>query len=202
MAIKLVPKEKISKKLSLDFFRISIYLLGGLALGLTAAWAFLYFSEGKDNREIGEIDVTLEEWRSKEMTELEEKVVVTSQKISLYEELLESHKYPTYFFDFIAKVCHKHVYFLQMEMDSQNGEVLLSGKTENFSDLRKQMLILRDTELIREVVLDEANFAQKGGVEFVLSLEVDGQVFKEEFITEAAAESSTEPEQEESAAEK
>lgn len=184
MAVELVPKEKIGKKISLDLFKLSFYFLTGLALGLTLSFLFLHFSESRIEERLFQIESTLAQWRTKEIEALEEKVFDTQEKIETYENLLDLHKKPTLFFDFIAKACHKYVRYLDIELDLKAGTASLQGKTEGFSDLRKQILILENIDLIQDVELERVSFNEQRGIDFSLVLRLDPVVFKEEFEQE------------------
>lgn len=197
MAIELAPKKKTSAKGPIDLFTVAFYLLIGLAVGLTFSWLFLHYSETKAQKRLDEIETTLIEWRSGEIKKLEGKVLSTKEKVEVYEKILASHKKNSLFFDFISKVCHKNVYFRTLELDSNLGKASLRGRTEDFSDLREQILILESIEPIKQAAINEVSFNEEGGLDFSLDLTLDRNVFQEEFELEEEIEEKTESSSEE-----
>ena len=180
MVITLVPKSKKGMRFELTPFDAVYYLLLGLALFVTLALGLTFLTTRKTRAELSLVRARSLESRTEELGVLERKVRSTKIKLELYNELLGGHKYASSFFDFLRYVSHEHVYFNGMELDVHNGIVFLKGETEDFGELKQQILILRNEDAVIDVSLKTLTLNKKGGVDFTLQISLESTVFQKD----------------------
>jgi len=109
---------------------------------------------------------------------LELKVLTSKERIDDFSKLFQDHKKSSNFFKLMEESCHPQVWFSEVSLDSDRGEVLISGKSPNFQILGQQLFMLRGQDLIKEINLSSLSIGKGGETEFIFSLLLEPQIFK------------------------
>ncbi len=162
--IKIIPKAKpkISKPLNFLFW-FSLLLL--VALG---ALSFFLQNQNLDletklegiNKEIA---------LSQIKTDLEKELISSSQKIKDFSKILNLHKTPSKFFEFLKTNCHQKVELTALQLDNANCQAFLSGEAETFEALGEQILILKNNENVESLQVTNVFLNRESKVEFNLN---------------------------------
>lgn len=173
MAIKVIPEVEISKEpvwtsllfvFSVIFFLFSLlsYFLIGYFISNTKA-------------DIAELENKLT--KTEEEKALEDRVLLSEQKIIDASLLLKEHQKPTNVFELLENLTHPKVWILELKLDSEKGSLNLEGQTENFKTLSQQQELFKKEPLFKEINLQKVSLAQNGKVKFLLSILLDPQLF-------------------------
>lgn len=173
MAIEIVPKPKIEKATWANvLLAISIVLL----LALAISYFYFYRSSGKLSQDIQEKEKVLEKTPSEKV--LEEKLLLTEEKINNFGQLLSSHQKPLNIFNFLEEACHPDVWFSNFNFDTMKREATISGQAGSFIALGQQLLILKELENLKDINLSKISLGEEGEVDFALQLIFESQILK------------------------
>lgn len=175
VAIELIPKQEVRKSLLVNiFFYLSLILL------LIVVFLFLIFIywDRKTSQAIEGVDSQIANLRTEEIQKMEKTVLDYQKKINVFGQLLDSHKYPLTFFDYLESYTHPRVYFSNFSLDAAGLKVLVSGKAESFTALGQQVLVLQAAELFKDVKLSSIGMAEEGGADFSIDFSIDSSIFK------------------------
>jgi len=181
--IELVPKVK-TERITISPYRIAFCVLIGAALALTFSLFVVEVQKRSVEKKLEETRASLAEENMSEIRQLEEEVLGAKKEIEIYQGFLASHRYSSLFFDFISGLTHKKVFFKKIDLNVYESRVLLTGETNNFSELRKQILILKNEKNIKKVNLVNVSLNDFGGIDFVIDLVLDPSVFNDNFQKE------------------
>jgi len=175
MAIEIVPKEKIKVPLkeNLLFYLSLILFIFSLATSF-----FLDYCQKKNFDILEEIEMILIKEKTKEEIRIEQKMLGVKKKIEDFSFLLSSHKKNTNFFKFLEKTTHPRILFHDLILETEEGKVNLSGKTENLKILGQQLLIFNREQFIEKAELLNTKIGKEGGIEFSIELSLNPEIFK------------------------
>ena len=179
--IELVPKIKDKRRITLTPYRIAVCASAGLALAVVFSLFLVGLQKRSVERRLEEIGIELAEESTEEINQIEREVFITQNKIEVYEKLLGSHRHGSNFFTFISELTHKKTFFKQADIGIREGRVFLTGETESFSDLRKQILLLKNEEQVERVDLANVSLGDYGEIEFTIILLLSPSVFESGF---------------------
>jgi len=178
MAIEIVPKQRTKQGIEISSVTILYYLSIVALFVIFSIFLGLNFIYKSSQKELIKIEDTLRSKETSETKALEQKVLVAKDKIDLFSGLFNSYKKGTSFFNFIKENCHKKVYFSKAAINLERSEFSTSGVAEGFGALGEQILILKNSELVREVRLSRVSLEKEGGVRFDLVVLFTPNVFK------------------------
>lgn len=178
MPTELVPREKKKKGVSLTPLRVLAYLLFGLVLAMTASFVVLKISTGRTKKELIKVEREISQQDLEAMKEVEEEILNFQYRLSTYRDLLDSHQHATLFFDFFEDSAHQRIFFNKLTLNTKEARASASGKATDFTELREQILVLREKEEVKEVSIKRVTLAQDGGLTFTLDLTLDPSILK------------------------
>tara|TARA_Y100000310_G_C20321713_1_gene641034 strand:+ start:202 stop:723 length:522 start_codon:yes stop_codon:yes gene_type:complete len=173
MAIEINPRVQ-PKQFLVPIIALMIALILGSGIG--ASYIFFHQSIEKMREDIKSKEQQLIKTTSEK--ELESKLSLYEAKINSFGQLFNDHKKPINVFLFLEDVTHPDVYFTDFDFDSSTGAMTLTGKSETFTALEQQLIILKQSELLNKINLSEIAMAEEGGVDFGLQLSFNSQVLK------------------------
>lgn len=175
MAIEIVPKEKI-KRLTKE--SILFYLSLFLFIFSIALFLFFTYSQKEGLKTLQELEAALVQQKTREEVELSQKISEAKKKTEAISLLLSSHKKGTNFFNLLEKLTHPEVSFNKFILETEEGMVSLTGRTESFKALGQQTSALEEEELIEEVNLVYIKMGKEKEIEFLISLLLDPEIWK------------------------
>ncbi len=174
MAIEITPRGKV--KLPLWMIILGIFTII-LLIGFLGSYFYLEISIKKMSQEIQEkepILTPLEEAIKKK----EEELSPVGKKIDDFGGLLQKHKTPLDIFNFLEKICLPTAWFSDFNFTSENGEVTVSGHTDNFVTLEQQILVLKQDPLVKNLNISGVSVSEEGKINFTFLLTFVPQIFR------------------------
>lgn len=167
------PKPKVPGGVNVLFYFSIILIIILIAGFLFLKSKTLSLEEKKES-----LEIEIAELEGGEETELEKVIFGFQEKIRVFKELFKEHKISSNFFSLLENSCHPKVQFIRLDLDIQNYQVNLEGKTESFQSLGEQLFILRENENIKEFSLSNISLDREGKVKFNLTFTLIPGVFK------------------------
>lgn len=175
MAIEIVPKEKIKGIKRED---ILFYLSLSLLVIALLAFVFFIYYEKKSLETIRELDDALARQKTKERTELAQRVFAAKKKIDKISLLLSNHKKNSNVFGFLEGVTHPKAFFSSFGLDADKRSLSLEGKTESFKTLGQQIIIFKQEEPMKEINLLRTGMGREGEVSFSFGILLGPEILK------------------------
>jgi len=173
--IEIIPKP--AQKLPL-WQNILFYISIAVLLAVFLSYFVLDHSLKTSSQTLENLEETLARGKTPTEIALEEETFGYQKKIKDFSRLIGSHLFASNFFTFFEKICHPKVWFSQIDLNPQQGQVALLGEAENFSVLGQQILILKTEPLIKNLDLVSLSIGKRGKVDFTLNLFLDPAIFK------------------------
>ncbi len=179
MAIEIIPKTKTKKT-----YFLGILFYFSLLLFITSLISYfaLNFYQKRLEGELTNIKKGLEKTADEKALEEEifgsEKNVGYQQKIKDFGVLLNAHKLPVNFFNFLEENTHPKVWFSKFNLDLEKNLLEMSGYADNFEVLGQQALIFKRQDFIKNMNLSMVSLGKDGKVNFDLQLTIDPKIFK------------------------
>lgn len=172
---KIIPKPKPKAP---GWVNVLFYFSIILIIILIAGFLFLKSKNISLKEEKENLERQIAELEGVEEKELEETISVFGEKIRVFKELFRNHKISSNFFSLLENSCHPKVQFTRLDLNVENYQANLEGKTESFQSLGEQLFILRRNENIKEFNLSHISLDREGKVKFGLTLTLQPGVFK------------------------
>jgi len=178
--ISLLPKEYTIKSspISPDANRLNI--IASILLILTlAAWAGLYFNNGKLVGQINKVNNEIQSISLGGRDQEVAKINSLNQKLGSFKGILGSHIYSSNIFSDIEKLTLKNVYFDKFSLNTNKNELFLSGVAQSYASFAKQISAFKTkSDFIRDIEIQSTRIS-KEGVEFSFRiLLIDGTLVK------------------------
>jgi len=157
---------------------ILLYFSFGLLLIAVLAYFILDIHLNRTETALKNLEETLAKEKTAEEIALEKKVFGYQRKIEDFSKLIDRHLFSSKFFEFIEKNSHPQIWFSNLDLNPRQGEVRLTGETENFVVLYQQLQILRANPLVKNLDLVKIAIGKEGRVNFDLNLDLDPGLFK------------------------
>jgi len=167
MVEQLIPKEvpKLPNWLNTLFYVSLIFLF------LSITGYFVLNNSIKNSQEkIQVLRETQLKNKTAEKTALEKEILKYDRKIDNLSTLLSQHLVPSGIFELLQNSCHPKVYYSQFSLDANQSTLLLSGITQSFETLDQQFLILKGSDWVQEVKLDQISISKEGKINFNLAV--------------------------------
>lgn len=157
--------------------RILLYFLIFLLIAIIIIYFLLGNLQEKSETYFQSLEERLSKEKAPQIAELKEENLDYKKRIEDFSLLFESHILNKNFFDFIEAKSHPKVFFSEVDLNSQNSEASLSGLTDTFLSLGQQVLIFREDELVKDLILSHISIGKTGGVEFDLDISFKEELF-------------------------
>ncbi len=119
----------------------------------------------------------IEKFGTKEQKEIEKEIFNYQKKIADVSKLVKLHKIPSNFFGLIEQITLPEVYFPTVSISIENSETKLTGRTENFENLSKQLAVLEENENIKNIETFQTKLGEEAKVTFNLNLLLSPELF-------------------------
>jgi hypothetical protein len=177
MAIEVGKKKKETKlPKSLDlFFQFTIFLF--VLVG--ASYFFMIFINARalDTKTQIEEQIKKKEAEIPEREELEKTAQEYFNLVEDFKTVVENHQVVSAFFDPFERIIHPKISVISVLLDVKNSEVSFMGEGENLVAVGQQFLILKNSEVVKEISLEQISLIEEIGekkrVEFVFKIKID-----------------------------
>jgi len=174
MAIEVTPK----KKKRIKWINYALYLSVALLIISVIGYSFLYYSFHNSQRELSELETTIQENQTTEMNLLEKDIKNSEKKIGYFSELIDNHLLPIGLFNLLEASIHAKVTFSDLRLSAENNKTTIQGTTESFRTLGEQVLVLELEPKIKNVELSKLSMGEGGNIEFEMILTLAPEVIR------------------------
>lgn len=170
--VEIIPKKSIAKLPSSQ--NIFFYLVALVIFLVILGYFFVefYMIAGAERR-LENVEDALEKTKTEEHARLEKELSDYEKKIEYFSILLNRHVFFSRTFNFIEDNTHPDVWFSEFRLIPGEGEIRLSGQTDNFVNLHQQVRILKDNNSVKNLNLSKIAIGREGRVNFDLGLTLD-----------------------------
>jgi cell division protein FtsL len=170
--IQIIPKPEklISPEKIFLIFSIFIFLLSLLL------FFYLFDSEKKLKKEISNFEEKISASKTEEIKSLEKEILRYQREISDFSKIIETHVFPSKFFQILEKNTHPKVYFSRFDFDLANSKCTLSGTAQDFYTLGQQFDIFKNNRSF-QTKLSKISFGKEGKVDFEFEI-----IFQKEML--------------------
>jgi len=155
-------------------FYFSIFLF----LAVIISYFVLNSLQNKAAVTIKNLDEELAKTKTAEFTSLEKQILNYQRKIKDFATLLSQHIFNTKFFQFLESITHPKVFFSQINLNSNELKVSLSGQADSFIVIGQQIMILEKEPLIESFSVPQMLIGKEGKIDFSLEMTLSPKVFK------------------------
>lgn len=173
--MEIIPKE--TPRLP-EWLNVLFYVLVFLFIASIVSIFILNSSLSSSLEDLSYLEIALAQKKSPENVALEKEVLLYRDKVLEFSNLAEQHLEVSKVFGAIEGFCHPKVWFPSFSLDSKKGQLSLSGKTDDFSTLGQQILILKGEESITGYFLKEAAIDNEGRIDFTLLINLSPEILK------------------------
>ena len=172
--IEIIPKPaaKIPFWLNILFYS-SIVLL----IAVISSFFVLNHFIKKSTDTLQDLETALARERTPSKIALEKEIFSYQKKIEDLASLLKEHLASSQVFEFLERVTHPRVWFLNFDFSSRESRVKVSGITESFQTLGQQIFILKKNPLVKDLNLSGVSIGKEGEIVFTIDLLLDPQIF-------------------------
>lgn len=170
--VTIIPKTPQNISLMQPFL---LYVSIGLLIAVFSAYFLLDHFENRAAQSSEDLEEKIGQVGDKEM---EREVLAASGKVKDFSLLLAGHRKPSGFFDFLEKITHPNVGFLELELFPPTLEAKMIGFADNFRSVGQQIYIFQEQELIEEVKIKGLSLGSMGEATFSLELVLSPKLFK------------------------
>jgi len=163
------PKKQTGSFLENATFYFSLLLLAAMV------GAFFYFRYlvVQSNDELAEISAQAAKTKTEEQKNLEDRVLLTQQKLVDFSKKIGSRQSSATFFDNFEALVLPEVYFSSCDLDLQNMTASLSGHADTFQGLGQQISMFRSAgNFFDSVDLIKVAISEDGGIDFEANINI------------------------------
>ncbi|MEK7503609.1 MAG: hypothetical protein AAB577_01360 [Patescibacteria group bacterium] len=173
--IGIIPKpiKKTSK-----LYEFSPYIVFGLVAAVVLAYVVLLYLGNKTSRISWDLAEKISQVGTKDERVLEARVLLEKQRIDDFSKLFANHRESSSFFKFLEENSHPKIWFNKLELNLKDSQVILTGETANFETLGQQIAIFQKQQFVKTIEMSELSIGKSGRANFVFSLSLDPQIFK------------------------
>ena len=95
------------------------------------------------------------------------------KKINDFNFLMNQRLENLRFFENFETIIHPYVWFSEINLNSRERMVVLSGQAQSFEVLEQQFLVLKDQNWLKNISLGSVSIAEGGKIDFNLSFSFD-----------------------------
>ncbi|MFA6376197.1 MAG: hypothetical protein WCX69_02225 [Candidatus Paceibacterota bacterium] len=157
------PKKQTGSLLENSVFYLSLLLLA-LMVG-----AFFYsrYLVDQSNAELAELSLQASKTKTEEQKKLEDRVLMTQQKLSDFSKKLENRQSSAVFFGNLETLILPEIYFSLLDLDLQKSTADITGRADTLQALGQQISMFRSaSNLLERVDLTKVTIVEGGGVDF------------------------------------
>lgn len=173
---ELIPRQETTKNnIANAVFYLAVFLFVASIVSF-----FVLNSLIKNNQEnLAVLEISLLGADTPERRALENKVLSFQRRVNDFDGVEEEHLFPAKLFSLLEENTHPNVMFDQFNLDSRKDKLVLNGKTLSFETLGQQLLIFKEADFVKEMVLDQATISKEGYIIFTISLTLDSKILYE-----------------------
>lgn len=163
MAIEITTTPRIKKIPLMTTIGVVICVI----LGIIVGGSYLYFTLTlkKINEEIKEKEASAMSL-TRAIFQKEAEIIPIKNKITDFGTLINEHKSPFGVFEIIERNTLPTVWFSQLDFNSAEMQVSLSGNTESFETLEQQIAVFKKETMFQSINLSSVAISEESGVDF------------------------------------
>jgi hypothetical protein len=174
--LKLPPLKQIGKGLQEAKWPI---VLSVIIIGLVfLAWGGFFFYHKSLLNKKDDLERRAESLNNAENREATQKVLNLESGLKEIKGLLGAHIFPSEAFKLLEDNILTGVRLLDFKLDARTSDIAASGLAQTYSTLAKQLLILENLDIVKEVKISGVSLNQLGGVGFQLNIILNKDFFK------------------------
>ena len=174
--VSLIPKPAEGIKFT-KILNIIFYVSLALILASLLIFFLLNNAVKKSTKFLEEQERILISQRTPEQLESEKNILNFKQKMRDFESLFSQHRFLSNAFVVLEKLTHPKVWFSNLQLNLQAGQIVLTGQADSFRVLGEQLLIFKNDAKIKELTLSGATVNPQGKIDFNLRITLNPQVF-------------------------
>lgn len=166
------PKQAVPK-----WINIVIWALAFLVLILGGVFLYLGIQKSIWENRIKERQVIYAALSNAQNLEVESKVKSISSQLKKFSAAFQNHKASHKIFAFLREYCHLDVHFLDMSLNVETGDVLLSAQASSYDSLSEQIIILEKVEQVSNLEISDILLNKEGKVAFKMKFKIKPEFF-------------------------
>ncbi len=174
--VEIIPKPT---KRILPWQNALFYLSLALVIAVVFGYFILLYFENKASGASRNLEEKIAEVGTPEEKAREIEVFAQKRKIEDFSKLLQGHQKSSNFLKFLEGITHPKVWFSRVELNIDQFQAQLSGRTQSFQTLGQQLFIFQRQNLIQNVDLAKLSLGKTGEAEFSFLLSFDPELLKE-----------------------
>ena len=157
---------------------IAFYFSLALLIAVIFCYAIFSFKVYLQDQNLNEINRRIIAYSTDEQRAAEKDVFDYKKKIDAFATIIQNNKISSHVFSFIEKNTMSNVWFSDFDMSQSNGDIKLSGQSENMEMLSLQIQIFEKNEdYIKNISVLNLQTDSAGKVRFILNLSLNPKIF-------------------------
>lgn len=152
-----------------------------LAISLLIAAVFTYLiflaKNSIQRQQIREQISALETVGTKDQKDQEKEVLSYQKKLNDFADIFKNHEFASNVFAFMQAQTMPNIWFKQFALNRQEGNVQLSGETDNLEALSRQVANFEKNKYVKNLAGLNSSLGQSARTQFSFSLSLDSQIF-------------------------
>ncbi len=173
--VDIIPKpikEKPIWQIVISYF--SVFVLVGIIL----SYFVLISLQKKAEDNLHTLEEKIAKGKTPERISLEKEIIGEQKKIKNFSALLDQHISSSKFFQFLEEKTYSQIFFSNVNLDSKNSKVNLSGEADNLITLNQQLSIFEKEPFFEGLNLTDVSFNKEGRINFTLDIVLKPDVLK------------------------
>ena len=167
------PASKPSSLLNVLFY-VSIVALMGTVL----VYVWLSISVNNTLAILDRLNLSLAEMKTNEQQQLQDKALNYQKKIKDFNSLFTAHQSVRDFFKLLEENTHPQVWFSDIRLDINEGDLHLSAAAKDFQSVEQQFIIFKNLKDFSEVSLSDISIGKQGEISFSLEIALNPELFE------------------------
>lgn len=161
--VHIIPRAEEERPLWMDI--VFFFSIGSLILSIAAFFVLSSF-QGKVEKEIAALDVSLAKEQSKEFLSTEQELKGLKRKIEDFTALFQDRENPLDSLVQLESHTHPKTFFKTMSLDVKTSEMQLDGAAKTFQVVEEQLAIFRQMKGVSSVDLTNLGLSAGGEITY------------------------------------
>lgn len=173
--MEIIPKPEIQvPPWQKNLFYFSIALL----IGLILIFFILGILQKRSLVSFENIKTEISQEKTPQNLALEKEMKAIENKINAFSQISEEHYRVSKFFEELETLSHPRTWYSNFILNTETGELTISGLADNFTALGQQLLIFNNNPKILAADLSKVAIGKKGQIEFTFKISLDPSILK------------------------
>lgn len=168
----IIPQKKKEIPLYLNFLFWAAIIL------ILATLILIFFINNRIESAKAEIAQMDSQISAESKTKTSQELLETSRKIESFRSLLDNHKYPTKFIEFLKEITHPKTSLYFLNVNTNDLVVSMSGRSQNLESIGEQLFILKQREEIKGLTIQNVSLTREGDVDFRVNFDFSEDLIK------------------------